>query len=147
MSQPGHADSREKMIGTWKLISQETEIQATGEKAAALGQSPAGYVIITAEGRLMTVVTADGRKPPDTVQERAELLNNMVAYTGRYRLEGDKWITSVDVAWNPEWVGTEQTRFFKIKGDRLEVVSQWRVSPNWPEKGMQRSILVWEKIK
>src|SRR5262249_7913668 len=99
MSQPGHADSREKMIGTWKLISQETEIQATGEKAAALGQSPAGYVIITAEGRLMTVVTADGRKPPDTVQERAELLNNMVAYTGRYRLEGDKWITSVDVAW------------------------------------------------
>jgi hypothetical protein len=138
------------LIGTWKLISEEVEIQATGEKApalAALGQSPAGYVIFTAEGRLMTVVTADGRNPPTTVQERAELLNNMVAYTGKYRLEGDKWITTVDVAWNPEWVGTEETRFFKIEGDRLAVVSQWRVMPNWPEKGMQRSILVWEKVK
>jgi hypothetical protein len=95
----------------------------------------------------MTVIRADGRKPGTTVQERADLLDNMVAYTGKYRLEGDKWITVVDAAWNPEWVGTEQTRFFKIEGDRLEVVSQWRVMPNWPEKGMQRSILVWQKVK
>jgi hypothetical protein len=51
----------------------------------------------------MTVITADGRKPATTAQERAELLNNMVAYTGMYRLEGDKWITAVDAAWNPEW--------------------------------------------
>ena|SRR5262249_2265061 len=144
---PSHADSLEKMIGTWKLVSQEVEIQATGEKAPALGQSPVGYAILTADGRLMTVITADGRKPPTTVQERADLLNSMVAYTGKYRLEGDKWITTVDAAWNPEWVGTEQTRFFKIEGDRLEVVSQWRVMPNWPDKGMQRSILVWEKVK
>src|SRR5207249_6818262 len=41
------------------------------------------------------------------------LLNTLVAYTGTYRLEGDEWITNVDVAWNPEWVGTEQKRFFK----------------------------------
>jgi Lipocalin-like domain len=147
LAQPSHADSRDKMIGTWKLVSQEVEIQATGEKAPALGKSPTGYAIFTAEGRMMTVITADGRKSPTTVQERADLLNNMVAYTGKYRLEGDKWITAVDAAWNPEWVDTEQTRFFKIEGDRLEVVSQWRVMPNWPEKGMQRSILVWEKVK
>jgi hypothetical protein len=43
--------------------------------------------------------------------------------------------------------GTEQTRFFKIEGDRLEVVSQWRVMPNWPGNGMQRSVLVSEKVK
>ena len=30
-----------------------------------------------------------------------------------YRLEGDKWITKVDVAWSPEFVGTEQTVFSK----------------------------------
>jgi hypothetical protein len=124
LAQPSHADSRDKMIGMWKLVSQEVEIQATGEKAPALGQSPAGYAIFIAEGRLMTVITADGRKPATTVQARAHLLNNMVTYTAKYRLEGDKWITAVDAAWNPEWVGREQTRFFKIEGDRLEVVSQ-----------------------
>jgi hypothetical protein len=36
-----------------------------------------------------------------------------------YRLEGDKWITKVDVAWSPEFVDIEQTRFFKVEGDRL----------------------------
>jgi hypothetical protein len=33
------------------------------------------------------------------------------AYTGTYCVEGDKWITKVEVAWNPEWVGSEQTFF------------------------------------
>jgi Lipocalin-like domain len=65
----------------------------------------------------MFVLTGEGRKPPQTVQDRADLLNSMAAYTGMYRLEGDKWITQVDVAWNPEWVGTEQTRFFKLDGE------------------------------
>jgi hypothetical protein len=146
-AQPSLADDGERLVGTWKLLSQNVEIQATGEKAPTLGQSPAGYAIITADGRFMTVITAEGRKPADTAQGRANLLNSMVAYTGKYRLEGDKWITTIDVAWNPEWTGTEQTRFFKIEGDRLLVTSQWRVMPNWPEKGMQRAILIWEKVK
>jgi hypothetical protein len=85
-AQPSRADSRQKIIGIWKLLSQEVEIQATGEKAPALGQSPTGYAIFTAEGRMMTVITADRRKPPTTLQERADPLNNMVAYTGTYRI-------------------------------------------------------------
>ena len=52
----------------------------------------------------MFVLTSESRKPPQTVQDRADLLNGMAAYTGIYRIEGDKWITKVDVAWNPEWV-------------------------------------------
>lgn len=95
----------------------------------------------------MFIVTGEGRKPARTVQERADLLGSLVAYTGTYRLEGDKWITKVEVAWNPEWVGTEQTRFFKVDGDRLQVLTTWRVMPNWPEKGMQRSILMFERAK
>jgi hypothetical protein len=73
--------------------------------------------------------------PAKTAQERADLLSTPVAYTGTYRIEGDRWITSVDVAWNPGRVGTEQTRFFKVDGDRLQVVTPWRIVPNWPEKG------------
>jgi hypothetical protein len=42
-AQPARADSLEKIVGTSKLVSQEIEIQATGEKAPALGT--AGYVI------------------------------------------------------------------------------------------------------
>ncbi|MGY3341965.1 MULTISPECIES: lipocalin-like domain-containing protein [unclassified Bradyrhizobium] len=144
---PSLADDREKVIGIWKLVSQEIEIQATGQKEPVFGHSPTGYAIFTAEGRVMFVLTGEGRKPPQTVEDRADLLNSMAAYTGIYRLEGDKWITKVDVAWNPEWVGTEQTRFFKLDGDRLQVTSTWRIMPNWADKGMQRSLLVFEKTK
>lgn len=147
VAQPSFADDREKVIGVWKLVSIETETQATAQKEPVMGRSPAGYAIFTAEGRVMFLVTGEGRKPPQSAQDRADLLNSMVAYSGIYRLEGDKWITKVDVAWNPEWVGTEQTRFFNLDGDRLHVTSTWRIMPNRAEKGMQRSLLVFERSK
>ena len=141
---PSLADDREKMIGTWKLISHDIEFQATGQKEPAYGDSPTGYAIFTAEGRAMFVLTGDGRKAGQTVEDRANLLGSLTAYTGTYRIEGDKWITSVDVAWDPEWVGTEQTRFFKLDGDRLHVTSIWRTMPN---RGTTRRLLVFEKVK
>ena len=145
--QPISADDRTRLHGVWKLVSVEAEIQATGQKEPLMGRNPAGYAIFTTEGRAMFVLTGEGRKPAKTVEKRAGLLNGLVAYTGTYRIEGDKWITKVEVAWNPEYVGTEQTRFFKVEGDRLQVVSTWQVMPNWPEKGMTRGILTFERAK
>jgi len=143
---PAFADDSAKVQGVWKLVAYENEIQATGQKEPLLGQKPTGYAIFTPE-RAMFVLTGEGRKPAKTVQERAELLNTLIAYTGVYRIEGDQWITKVDAAWNPEWVGTEQRRFFKVDGDRLQVLTVWRVNPNWSEKGMGRGILTFERVK
>ena len=145
--QPSFADDRAKIIGIWKLVTYEVEIQTTGQKEPVMGQNPTGYVIFTPEERVWFVLTGEGRKAAKTIEDRAELLNTLVAYTGRYRVEGDKWITKVDVAWNPEWVGTEQTRFFKVDGERLQVLTPWRVMPNWAEKGMTRSIITFERAK
>jgi len=145
--QPTFTDDRTQLHGVWKLVSYEVEIQATGQKEPLMGKVPTGYVIFTPEGRAMFILTGEGRKPAKTVEERADLLGSLIAYTGTYRIEGDKWIINVEVAWNPEWVGTEQTRFFKVDGDRLHVLTTWRVMPNWPEKGMQRSIITFERAK
>jgi len=141
------ADESARVHGVWKLVSYEVEIQATGEKEPVMGRAPTGYVIFTPEGRVMFVLTGEGRQPAKTPQERADLLSTLIAYTGKYRIEGDKWITSVEVAWNPEWVGTEQPRTFKTDGDRLHVFTPWRIMPNWADKGMQRSIVVFERSK
>jgi hypothetical protein len=141
------SDNSAKILGVWKLVSFEAEIQATSQKEPVVGQNPAGYAIFTPEGRALFLLTGERRKPAKTVQERADLLNTLVAYTGTYRLEGDEWITKVDVAWNPEWVGTEQKRFFKLEGNRLQVLTTWGVHPNWPDKGMTRRILTFEKAK
>jgi hypothetical protein len=145
--QPSFADDGSKVVGIWKLVAYDAESQATGAKEPVMGQHPTGYVIFTPEGRVWFVLTGEERKPAKTVEDRAELLNTLVAYTGTYRVEGDKWITKVEVAWNPEWVGTEQTRSFKVEGDRLQVVTPWRVMPNWADKGMTRSIITFERAR
>ena len=145
--QPSFSDDRAPVHGVWKLVSYEVEIQATSQKELPLGKNPTGYVIFTPEGRVFFILTGEGRRAAKTDQERADLLSSLLAYTGKYRLEGDTWITKVDVAWNPEWVGTEQKRFFKIDGSYLQVLTPWRVMPNWPEKGMTRSIVTFERVK
>ena len=145
--QPSFADDREKFLGIWKIVSWETEFQATGEREPVLGKNPTGYIIFTPEGRMMTVITGEGRKEPKTDQDRADLLKSLIAYTGMYRLEGDKWITKVDVAWTPAFVGTEQTRFFKFDGDRLYIITAWMQMTTRPEKGIGRAIIMWERVK
>jgi hypothetical protein len=47
---PSFAVEREQVIGIWRLVSQEIEIQATGQKEPVMGRSPSGYAIFTAEG-------------------------------------------------------------------------------------------------
>lgn len=145
--QPVVADDAAGVTGFWKLVSYVVEVQSTGQVEPVMGSHPTGFVDFSPQGRVMFILTGEGRKPAKTAEERADLLGTLVAYTGMYRIEGDKWTTKVDVAWNPEWVGTEQARSFKLEGDRLHVLTPWRVMPNWPEKGMQRSIVTFERVK
>ena len=138
------ADDREKILGIWRLVSFEVEFQATGEREHIRGKNPTGFIIFTPEGRMMVVLTSEGRKAPKTDQDRADLFNSVVAYTGMYRVEGDKWITKVDVSGNPALVGTEQVRFFRVEGDRLQEMTAW--TPR-SQKGMGRTFITWERAK
>ena len=142
--QPSFADERAKVLGVWRLVSFELEFQATGEREHVRGKNPTGFIIFTPEGRMMVVLTNEGRKAPKTDQDRADLFNAMVAYTGLYRIEGDKWITKVDVSGNPALVGTEQARFFRVDGDRLQEMTAWTPRSG---KGMGRAVITWERAK
>lgn len=133
--------------GSWRLVSYEVEVKDGGETFPPMGDHPTGYVMFAPEGRVWFVLTGEGREPGESAQEKARLLETVIAYTGRYRIEGDTWITAVDVAWNPAWVGTEQRRQFKLDGDRLQVLTPWRVMPNWADKGETRSIITFERAR
>jgi hypothetical protein len=139
------ADDGAKLVGTWKLVSWEREVKATGEKEVLLGKNPSGYMIFTPEGRFMVILTGEGRQAPKTDKDRADLLKSMFALTGKYRVEGDKYFVKVDASWNPEWLGTDQERLFKIDANRLHIQTQWLVSPNWPEKGLCRGVFTLER--
>lgn len=140
---PEGADHR--VEGSWRLVSYDVEVRGTGETFPPMGAQPTGYVMFSAEGRVWFMLTGDGREPAHSAQEKARLLETVIAYTGRYRIEGDTWITAVDVSWDPAWVGTEQARQFRREDDRLQVLTPWRVMPNWADKGETRSIISFER--
>ena len=102
---PAMADVKKEIVGTWKLVSVMYEDQQTKELTPVLGAKPRGYQIATPEGRWLALVTAENRPVPKTDEERAQALRSMISYSGRYRIEGDKVITKVEVAWNEAWVG------------------------------------------
>jgi Lipocalin-like domain len=143
---PAPANDAAKLVGTWKLASLEIEFQDTGERRQPYGKSPMGYTIFTPEGRVMTVIEGEGRKAPQTDEDRATLLRTMFAYSGRYRVDADKWTTAFDVAWNPAWTGTEQTWSYKIDGEHLHVTTPWAPAPNFPGK-TTRGIVVYTRAK
>jgi hypothetical protein len=80
---------------------------------------PRGYAVFEPGGRMMVVMATAGISPPRGDAEAAALFDNMTAYTGRYCVEGNRLTVEVDVAWHPDWEGTEQIRFVDLDGDRL----------------------------
>lgn len=142
-----HAGEKEKIVGTWKLISVVYEDAQSKEKTPVLGEHPRGYQIATPEGRWIALVTADTRPVPKTDEDRAKALRTMIAYSGRYRVEDGKVITKVEVAWNEAWVGGEQVRFLRFEGDDiLHIESPPMPHPNVNDK-VVRVIVTWQRDK
>ena len=63
------------------------------------GLHPRGYLVLTPGGRSIVITTAENRKSGMDDAEQAALHKSMVAYSGKYRIEGNDFITLVDVAW------------------------------------------------
>jgi hypothetical protein len=138
------ADDREKLLGNWKLVSVYAEDVQTKRSCNPYGDHPKGFIAFTSAGRFFALITADGLKPPTVQEEQAAAFRSMSAYTGQFRLEGDKFITKVDVAWNQAWVDTEQTRFWRFEDNRLHIISAPVPNPNVAGSSLIGR-LVWER--
>ncbi len=138
------ADS-DALVGTWNLVSWQVIVENEAPQNV-FGSNPKGYLILTREGRSIVVTTADNRRGGMGDAERAALHKSMLAYSGKYRIEGSDFITVVDVSWNEDWNGTEQRRHFRIEGDKLFIESAPAPSIVFPGKTDYRRI-VWEREK
>ncbi len=139
------ADERDILVGTWRLVSWQV-IGDDGKPQDVFGKSPKGYLVLTAEGRSIVLTTAAGRKPGTDDAARAELQKSMLSYSGRYRIDGSDFITTVEISWNEEWNGTEQRRHYRIDGDNLFIESAPAPSMVFPGKTDFRR-LVWVREK
>jgi hypothetical protein len=139
----GMTDDSEKLVGDWKLASFFTEDVATKERTNMYGENPTGYLIVTPGRRFVGLVTADGQKSARTPEEQAAAYRTMLAYTGKLRLDGEKFIVEVDAAWNKDWVGTQQVRFWRLEDNKLLITTAPFPNANVPGSTVIGT-LVWE---
>jgi hypothetical protein len=137
--------ANDSLYGIWKLLSLRFVTTDTGESRDMYGADPHGYIFITPNGRMMTVVTSNGRESVDSEAGEAELFKTMMAYSGPFRIEGDdQFVTDVEVAWHPGWVGTEQARRFSVDGDILSITTAETLHPMFPGRP-GHGVIKWQR--
>ena len=144
------AQSRNAIVGTWKLLSVSYVMDNGQTNKEPYGPHPIGFITYTTDDRFMVTIAFDGRKPlsgndPITapIEERAQAFATFFAYAGRYTFTGDRVIHHVEVASVQNWVNTDQLRLVTLKGDRLSLRTL-----SSPIGGVAHSAeLVFERIK
>jgi len=115
------------------MMSWRVEDLVTRETSDALGAEPAGYLTYTPDGRVMVLVLRRGRKPPSSLlptdAEKADLYDTIFAYAGTFSVDHEKVAHRIDMSWNEAWSGTDQIRFFSLKGETLTYVGAPARSP------------------
>jgi hypothetical protein len=144
--QPGLAfaeDPAKQLAGSWKLNSWTIQVIG-GEVAEPFGPNPKGRAVFTTDGYVAFVIAAANRKPAATDAESAALLKSLLAYTGQFTIDGDKFTTKVDISWNELLTGQDQVRFFKLEGDKLTIRTAEQASAVYPGKRVVGT-LAWER--
>ena len=135
------------IVGVWSLTSFTERNLQTGTVTHPFGQRAKAAVIYTAGGHVVTLFTSEDRRPPvapqATDQEAVALYRSMIAFAGRYELEGTKLIYRPEISWNEAWNGTVQERHFEVSRARLEVNSVPAVSAL--TRAMTVFSLAWER--
>src|SRR5581483_8109157 len=141
--------AKQKLIGTWRLVSYIREEIPSGAKSNVMGSAPSGYLRYSNDGRMIVLFVGTGHKKPAgavaTTKEAEALFRDMVSYAGTFAVEGDAIIHHVDVSWNQSWTGTDQKRFYKLDGDRLSLATTPSLDPI--QGRMSVRTLIWQRLK
>ena len=119
---PGAADT---LQGRWTLIAAE-DLRADGSVARyPWGTHPVGSIVVENGWCYLQIMSSDvpslATDRPVGDQMKATLLSSYIAYTGPCTVsDGEGTVTlKVEAAWRPDYVGTEQKRFFRFENGKL----------------------------
>jgi hypothetical protein len=141
LSPPAFADDDLKLVGLWKIVSFQTEDVQAKTLNNIYGAHPFGYMQVTRDGRFSAFVFSNQPEPVQSVWEDAAralsgqaAIRSGIIYSGKYRLEGNKFIINVERARHEGWVGlnpfdmswnegrtlTEEVRYYRLESDSLD---------------------------
>lgn len=115
------------LVGSWRLDS--FELQATdGTISHPYGENLTGYLFYNDDGFMSAAFmnAARGMGGDGELSKAAEAssYDQFMAYSGPYEVTGDKIRHDVEVSSLEVWVGSVQERWYKIDGDRLDLLTQ-----------------------
>ena len=136
-------DASKLLVGSWKLTSWTIQIVG-GDSSEPFGPNPKGRAVFTPDGYATFVIVTANRKPAANNEESAALLKTLMAYSGKFTVDGDRFTTKVDISWNELLTGQDQVRFFNLEGDKLSIRTAEQASAVYPGKKVVGT-LVWER--
>jgi hypothetical protein len=100
-----------------------------------------GSIVVEGTACYVQIMSSDtpsfssGTAPP-VEQMKAALLSSYIAYSGKCTIDeaAGKVTLKVDAAWRPDYVGTEQVRFFRFDNGSL----LFGPAPNSIQSGQER---------
>ena len=121
------APAKPTLEGRWKMRTAE-DVRADGTVARLpWGAHPAGSIVVERGACYLQIMSGDtpALAPGATAateQMKAMLLSSYIAYSGPCTInETEGSVTlKVDAAWRPDYVGTEQKRYFQIDNGVLQ---------------------------
>lgn len=116
----------ETIQGRWKLVAAE-DLRADGSVGRyPWGKHPIGSIVVQGGWCYLQIMSSDvpsfsAADAPVGDQMKDSLLKNYIAYTGPCTIdESEKSVAlKVEAGWRPNYVGTEQKRFFRFEKGRL----------------------------
>src|SRR5258706_16312463 len=112
--------------GRWKLIAAE-DLRPDGTVARLpWGEHPVGSIVVDGGSCYVQIMSSDTPSflpgsTPANEQMKAAMLSSYIAYAGPCTIDeaAGSVTLKVDAAWRPDYVGTEQKRFFRFENGVL----------------------------
>ena len=118
-----------RLVGDWRLRTWVAESD-DGTTERPMGEAPMGVLVYSPDGTMITTIGPAGRPRMTSMDplrggpdaERLQAAETFIAYSGRYALEGDDVVHTVEMSLYPNWVGTRQVRHVQLSDDGQTLV-------------------------
>lgn len=119
------------LVGTWRFISLVGR-SSKGEVYYPYGENLFGRLMYDAKGHMSVLLMrpdrpkfASGDMMKGTPDEIKAAFEGFDAYCGTYEVDAEKGTVTHHVQGSkfPNWVGTDQVRFFEVSGDQLRITA------------------------
>ena len=141
-----------QFVGTWKMVSVE-ERRPNGEVVEPrYGARPIGYIMYDATGHVAVQIMKPGRPrfasnnaEQATQAEAKSAFEGYGAYFGTYEVnETEGYVVHhVEGSVFPNYVGTDQKRFFELSGDQLVL----KPPPRQVGSEQHTTRVTWQRVK